>query len=189
MGNAGGYILNFASIILGLALGDMLIDFDRLLRLRRQVRWHPLPLIAAAFVLMVLVAAWWELYFLSLVETITVGHFLPYFAKLVLIFLLAAAVLPSDWKDQMDLKAYYFDNRVRLFGTWWLLTALIIAMAISQAGRLPAWGFLIFSGRGLVAMPILAWSPRPIVHWVLLPILLALFTWQWFNIAIGVGGS
>lgn len=187
MGSAGGYIVNFASIILGLAVGDMLIDFDRLLRFRKQVRWHPLPFIASAFVLMVLVAAWWELYFLASVGSITVAHFLPYFTKLVLIFLLAAAVLPSEWKDRMDLKAYYFDNRVRLFATWWLLALLILTMPILH-GETFHWPTL-FSARGLVALPVLAITRRPIVHWLLLPTLFALFAWQWLNIAIGTGSG
>ncbi len=187
MGSAGGYIVNFASIILGLALADMLIDFDRLLRFRKQVRWYPLPFIASAFVLMVLIAAWWELYFLASVRTITVAYFLPYFGKLVLIFLLAAAVLPSEWQDRIDLKAYYFDNRVRMFGTWWLLALLILTMPILQ-GEPFQWPSL-FSARGLVAMPVLAFTRRPLIHWILLPTLFVLFTWQWLDIAIGTGSS
>lgn len=183
--SAGSYILNFASIILGLAVADMLIDLDRLLRARRRVRWHPLPVIAFAFVLMVLIAAWWELYDLSSTRTITVAVFLPYFAKLILIFLLAAAVLPTEWEGKMDLKEYYFANARYFFGLWWLLGLVILFMPTMQGEGLPTLGFVLAMSRGLVGMFVLAVVRRPLVHWLILPTLFVLFTWQWFNRAIG----
>lgn len=186
MSGAGSYILNFASIILGLAVADMLMDLDRLLRARRRVRWHALPVIAFAFVLMVLVAAWWELYDLSATRTMTVALFLPYFAKLILIFLLSAAVLPSEWEGNIDLGQYYFANARYFFGIWWLLSVLILFMPTMQGEGLPSLGFVVALSRGLIGMLVLALFRKPLVHWLVLPALFVLFTWQWFDRAIGI---
>lgn len=185
MDSAGTYILNFASVVLGLALGDMLLDLDRLLRPHVKVRWHPLPVIAAAFVLVVIVAAWWELYFISSVKTVSVAHFLPYFLKLVLIFLLAAAVLPSEWHGAVDLREYYFDNHRRLFGTWFALSNVILFMPSLLYKGWPPLGIFLWNAKGLVGMGVLAFTRKPIVHWLILPTLFVLFTWQWLSATIG----
>ena len=44
----GGYWATFVSIIMGLGLADLLMNFHRLLHERKRVDWDALPLVWAA---------------------------------------------------------------------------------------------------------------------------------------------
>jgi hypothetical protein len=190
MQDAAAYIVSFASILFGLAVGDLLLDLDRLLKNRRKVRWHPLPLLAAAFVMFVVITGWWDLYSVLVEETsFSIADFFPQLVKLVLVFLIAAAALPSDVSESTDLKQYYFDNH-RYFYTLFCLLALWLAVTplltesvsivvILTAG--PGW----FLGSRILAYGILAWTRREWVHWILLPLLSLSFVITWLHVRIG----
>ena len=62
------YSLVLVTIIVGLAIADMLESLHRLLRSRTSIRWHWLPLVAALLVLLTLVQFWWGFYRLGRTE-------------------------------------------------------------------------------------------------------------------------
>ncbi len=184
MHDAGAYIVNFASILFGLAVGGLLLNINRLLQYRRQVRWHPLPLIAATYILFALLAGWWDLYgVLSGQSTFSISDFLPFYIKLILLFLLAAAVLPSEG-DSLDLVTYYFDNRRYFYGLWFIFIIWIIAEP-AMFGHPIGWDRLNFMLPRLVGFAVLAWTGRRWVHWLILPLLTASFIFLWFKAQIG----
>ncbi len=130
------YTSVLASIIIGLALVDILVSLNRLIRSGGAVKWHWAAPLAAVFVVLTLIQIWWSLYRPQ--DTgITIGQFLPLFVELVILFLLAAAALPDDVPaDGVDLKAYYHRNGPYFWGLFtaalgWLLLVEVIENAMN----------------------------------------------------------
>ena len=127
------YTSVMASIIIGLALVDVLASLNRLIRAGGLVRWHWAAPLASVLVVLRLIQVWWSLY--SPQDTgLTIGQFLPLLVELVILFLLSAAALPDAvTTDGIDLKAYYHRNGPYF---WSLFTAALgwpIAMHIVEA--------------------------------------------------------
>lgn len=128
------YIAVLASIIIGLALVDILVSLNRLIRAGRAVRWHWAAPASAALVTMVLIQIWWSLYRPDNFP-MTIGQFLPLLVQLVILFLLAAASLPDEaTPDGFELKAYYHRDGPYF---WSLFTAalgwLLLVESIQKA--------------------------------------------------------
>lgn len=116
------YVSVLASIIIGLALVDILVSLNRLIRTGREVRWHWAAPLAALLVTLTIVQIWWSL-FRPEGAPMTIGQFLPLLVEMVILFLLAAASLPDEQTpDGMDLRAYY-DRNGPYF--WALFTAAL----------------------------------------------------------------
>ena len=132
------YVAVLISIIIGLALTDLLVSFHRLLRAGRRVRWDWAAPLAALLVVFTLIFIWWSLYRpTGQAGALSIGQFLPSLVALVLLFLLAAAALPDDVPAEgLDLREYY-DRNGRYF--WGLYTAtlgwLLAAEAVPAAWR------------------------------------------------------
>ena len=116
------YVSVMASIIIGLALVDVLVSLNRLIRAGRQVRWDWAAPLASLLVVLTLIQIWWGLY-QPTDRGMTIGQFLPLFVELVILFLLGAAALPDEVPaDGIDLKTYY-DRNGPYF--WSLFTAAL----------------------------------------------------------------
>ncbi len=128
------YTSVLASIIIGLALVDVLVSLNRLIRAGAKVRWHWAAPVATGLVVMTLLQIWWSLYRPQEGAT-TIGQFLPLFVALVILFLLAAAALPDEVPEEgLDLKAYYHRNGPYFWGLFaaalgWLMLVELIASA------------------------------------------------------------
>ena len=53
------YILPLVSVLVGLAIADLAVSFNRLLRARRRVTWDWLALLAAFIALVAVLDIWW----------------------------------------------------------------------------------------------------------------------------------
>lgn len=135
------YTSVMASIIVGLALVDILISLNRLIRAGGSVRWHWAAPVTAALITMTIIQIWWSIY--EPQDTpMTIGQFLPLLVELVLLFLLAASALPDEIPaGGIDLRLYYDRNSPYL----WSLFAASLAWATAgsavewvQAGENPA---------------------------------------------------
>lgn len=116
------YTSVMASIIVGLAMVDILVSLNRLIRAGGSVRWHWAAPATALLVALTLLQIWWSIYSPQDAAT-TIGQFLPLLVELVLLFLLAAAVLPDEIPaGGLDLRLYY-DRNGRYF--WSLFTAAL----------------------------------------------------------------
>lgn len=115
------------TIVYGLMLTDLFASLHRLIRNRRLVRWHWLPLLAAWYVLLILLKNWWDLPFSQ--DSQRWQHllvFLAYGHMLVLWYLVVSTVLPDEVPAAgLDLKEFYFRNHRVL----WLLMALVLALS------------------------------------------------------------
>lgn len=138
--STGDYIATFASILVGLAVADLVTSFNRLARARAQVKWDWLPVAAAALVLLSSVQIWWSRFELWRdAELFSFAAFLPDLLLLLLIFFLAAAALPDDVpaEGRFDLGAFYRDN-ARYF--WTLFAGFVATATVVRAGRASAEG-------------------------------------------------
>lgn len=136
------YTSVLASIIIGLALVDVLVSLNRLIRAGKAVKWHWAAPAATILVVLTVIQIWWALYRPE-DASISIGQFLPLFVELVILFLLAAAALPDEVPAEgVDLKAYYHRNGPYFWGLFtaalgWLL--LIDAIENATNGVLLAF--------------------------------------------------
>ena len=118
------YALGLFSVLIGLAVADIAASFHRLARSKAPVSWDPLALFAAFYALCMAVGMWFDLWGVRNVsEARQYFFYLFMVANLFVLFLIAAASLPDDPREDGNLRAYYERNR-RYF---WLLIALFQA--------------------------------------------------------------
>jgi len=119
-----GYWATLVSIILGLGLADLLVNFHRLLAERDRVRWDGLPLIWTLSVLLLLLNYWWALALNrdGAANAHTAGEFGLAATVPILLFLVCASVLPRRLpaEDLLDMRAGWERQRT-LFAALFLL--------------------------------------------------------------------
>jgi hypothetical protein len=130
------YLLGFVSILIGLSVADLLSSFHRLVRARRRVRWSWLALAWAALTFLAVVQAWWVFYWNG--RGAIWGNFFAFFLPLLnfaLLYLLCAAALPEvEAGGEIDLEAFYFQQRGYFFGllSAYVLSAFVIDLALGR---------------------------------------------------------
>lgn len=103
------YLLTFASIVLALAVGDIVLSFHRLLAAGPKVRWDWLAPLAALTALLKILTQWWEWYPIrQQADRVTFELFALVVASVAVLFLLAAAALPDEVGEaEVDLRAHF----------------------------------------------------------------------------------
>jgi hypothetical protein len=149
--NAAEYVSVLVSIVIGLALADILTSLHELFRAGRRVKWDWAAPLATALVVMLLMMMWWSLYPgqagagspPAAAEPMTIGRFLPQFVLLVLLFLLAAGALPDEVPvEGVDLRAYYERNAAYFWSLFaatlaWVMGVEIVGAALEGAKLVP----------------------------------------------------
>jgi hypothetical protein len=113
------YSLGLTSILVSLALANIVMCFHRLLRNARRVKWDGRVLIAAALVIVEIVRLWfatWTVRDVTQAETFSV--YLGIFVEVLLLVLLAASALPEEVGEKCDLSAFYEGNRRYFWGVF-----------------------------------------------------------------------
>jgi hypothetical protein len=135
--NSAEYVAVLISIVIGLALTDVLQSLHRLLRAGRGVKWDWAAPLSTLLVVMVLVMLWWAFY-QPAAGRISIGEFLPTLGTLVLLFLLAASALPDEVPAEgLDLRDYYQRNGRYL---WTLFAGLLAWLLLVDVGNALAHG-------------------------------------------------
>lgn len=177
---AAGYVLGLLSILSGLAIADLVVSLNRLIRAGGKVKWDWLAPLGAAIAAASVVVAWWYGWQNTLdpAYTPTFGKFIVSLGQMVLLFLLSCAALPDNAPDEgTDLRAYYDDNGRYFWGLYALLTLsfLIKDVIILRMGDLPYMALgLVWAGFTLVVALALTFSRRRWLHMLLAPVILAL---------------
>ena len=186
------YALGLYSVLIGLAIADIAASFHRLARSGSPVKWHPLPVLAAAYAFCMAVGMWFEVW--TIRNVVEARHYLFYLTMVgnfFVLFLIAAASLPDDPARDSDLEAYYQRNR-RYF---WSLVVLFEIVYIAQGvyfvhsifSRMPTdvrvtflsqWALLLF-----VPLAMAVSRSRPF-HYLGFGILFAVQTWHYLAYAI-----
>ena len=160
--------ITLVSVIVGLGLTELLANLNRLIRARREVRWHALPLLWAAVCLILVVNLWWGIYLgaIGIANPTNAAQFLLYLFVPVLLYLVCAAALPEPGPHgPTDLRARYYEGS-RYFSV--LLFAYVAATMgqayLAQGGVDLSVTTLLRLGILVVLLP-LVWVRHPGYHW------------------------
>jgi hypothetical protein len=133
------------SIILGLAIAQVLQGIRGLLLSRRHVRLYPPVLLWAAIILLMAVQMWWASFGLADHSEWTFAEFGIVLVQTVLLYMLAALVLPDfALREPADLKEHYYREARPFFG---ILVAIQLVGMIKDVmidGYLPTGTSLTF---------------------------------------------
>lgn len=118
------YLAAFVSIVLAVALTDMVQSVHRLIRARERVKWDPLAPLMALSVFLGLLSVFFSLWGDARFDRLTYYGLVAFMIQPVLQALLAFAVLPDEIPDRgLDLRQFYFTSR-----RYWVILLAIIAV-------------------------------------------------------------
>lgn len=121
------YLAAFITIMLAIALTDLLMSLHRLIIACRSVRWSVLPLIAASYVFVSVVSEFFSIWVVADVPQVSFFYLLLLVIVPSLIALAAFTVLPDHVPNEgLDLWQVYIQNHVYLY----------VTLALSFAGDL-----------------------------------------------------
>ena len=127
------YLSVLISIIVGLAITQLLSGAARLIQLRRRVRPHATTLCWMVFLFLLDTQIWWAAFFRRFNQDWNFFLFLFYLLMPILAFLLSYLVLPElGDEDEIDLADNFNANRPWFFG---LFALLLCASLMEQAIR------------------------------------------------------
>lgn len=136
------------SIIIGLGIADLLVNFHRLIHARKHVQWDGLPLVWAAIALLWLFNYWWAVGagLDGSRDARVVGHYVLLAILPILLFLMSASVLPRAIPESglLDMHAEWSKSR-DIF-----LTVFAINQAATWVVVSVARGAVVFDFAGLV---------------------------------------
>lgn len=123
--DAFSYLSVLLSIILGLAITQVLKGFRGLMQSRARLRMYWPTVVWSILVLVIAVQSWWAMFDLRHHEDWTFFAFSVVLAQTIVVYLLAALVLPDFFGETgFDLRAHYYDHQRWFFAQ---LIALIVA--------------------------------------------------------------
>ncbi|MBD59416.1 MAG: hypothetical protein CL808_04765 [Citromicrobium sp.] len=175
-GEAFLYLAVLTSIILGLAIQQVLLGYRDLILTRSKARLFAPVLTWSAIILLIVAQNWWESFGLIGQQDWNFLSFGMILLQALIIYMLAAVVFPRTEGDvPIDLRDHYFRERTSLY-------AIAMAYVVSSPVRalivdgtlLPALD-LVFHAVFLGSFIALAVVRRAIVHQVLVPLVLLAF--------------
>lgn len=169
------YLSVLLSIIIGLAVTQLLQGLRVLMLTRATARLYAPSLIWTFLLLLIATQMWWSSFSLSDHRDWTFGLYAIILLQVALFYLACGLVLPDLKPEQIDLEADYFHNRGWFFGLLGATAVASIAKDVVLDGALPAAANLLFHLVliGSCAAAIATSNRR--YHGLLAPISLALF--------------
>jgi hypothetical protein len=155
--DAFSYLSVLLSIILGLAITQLLQGLGQLLQARERVRWYWPAVLWMAMLLLIYVQSWWAMFGLRNVQAWTFGAFAVVLLQTVLEYLPAALLVPASFgAGEVDMRAHYFAQLRPFFGTMVLLLVVSLLKDLVLTGTFssaPNVGFhLAWISLSVVAM-------------------------------------
>lgn len=172
MTDAFAYLSVLLSIIIGLAIAEVLQGYGRLLLARGKVKLYAPALIWSAMMLLLAAQFWWVSFGL---RNITLWNFAAFCAVLlqtVMLFMGTTLIIPRvDADDPLDLKAHYYRESVPFFGFGLLFIVIgLVKDWLLETSERPAWSYWFFGFfAGLTLISLLTKHPR--VHELVGPIM------------------
>ncbi len=125
------------AIILGLALAELGTSFHRLMRAGKRVQWDWMSPALAFVMLLETVQFWWvsQGWYANATE-LRLIEFLPRLLVLLMIYLLAAAVLPDEVPEQgINLRTFYVQTSRYFWALVVLLTLFLMVFVVPASVR------------------------------------------------------
>ena len=118
------YLSAFVTIVLAIALGDMIQSTHRLIRARHRVKWDALPLVFAAIVALAVISEFFSIWSGLAISQVSMPRLLWMLVVPTMFALLAYSVLPDEIPAKgLDLTAFYFSER-RVWATIFAILSL-----------------------------------------------------------------
>jgi hypothetical protein len=131
------YLSVLLSIILGLAITQILKGFRGIVLARSRVRMYWPVLAWAALLLLIDVQSWWAMFGLRSISNWTFPGFSIVLAQTIAQYMLAAIVFPDFASEKVDLSEHYHDHTRWFFGLLVLLLLISLGKDLVLAGHLP----------------------------------------------------
>jgi hypothetical protein len=163
--DAFSYLSVLISLILGLAITQVLKGFRGIMQSRLRLIGYWPTVLWAILIMVIAVQSWWSMYGLRHYQPWTFFGFSAVLAQTVVLYLLAALVLPDFFGDTaVNLREHYYGHRKWFFALLVLLIVASIGKQLVLQGSLPPpvdLGFhLAFAAMGVTGMAI----ARPRYH-------------------------
>jgi hypothetical protein len=159
--DAFNYLSVLISIVLGLAITQLLQGYRTMLIARSRIDLYGAPFGWAALLLIVGVQMWWSMFGLSHHGQWTFLQFAAVLLQVVLLYLLAALVFPDVGADQrLDLRQHYFDQAPWFFGFGMALLVVSVVKDLIVMGEWPKPANLAFH-----ALFFVAWALAAVSRW------------------------
>ncbi len=135
--SAFDYLTVLNSIVLGLAIANVLTRLATVVTAREQVDFYWPPVVWAVWLFFISVQHWWAEWGVRHTQHWTFGAFWLELLVPVDLFLLSTLVLPERKEDgKRNLGEWYFHNRRWFFAVMFFLPALSIASEVARSGRM-----------------------------------------------------
>ena len=132
------YLSVLLSIILGLAITQVLLGFRGLILTRVKVKLYLPTVIWAGLALLIAIQAWWASFGLRMRASWTFLGFIVIVLQAISVYMATAVVLPDITGDSIvDLRDHYFAHRSWFFG--FMLSSVVFSAAkeFALTGHLP----------------------------------------------------
>ncbi len=174
--DAFSYLSVLLSVILGLAIQQVLLGYRGLALARRQIRWYAPPLIWSVLILLMVAQHWWSSFGLADRSEWSFALFATILIQTALFYMMAAVVLPDIPPDQStDLRDHYYREAPVFFAigsatiAWSLFRSYMIEGRLDQPIDIAF--HLLFLAMSLIAI----FSKRPRLHEIFAASMIALF--------------
>lgn len=151
------YLSVLISIILGLALTQLLTGAGRLIRIRDRVRFFYPVGVWMGILFIIIVQSWWTMFTLRLYDDWTFDKFLVVLLHPMLVYLLVELVTPdTEGGSAVDMKANYFRQAPVFFGAMLALLLASLARPLVMTWRFTPWldfaFHAVFIGLAIIAI-------------------------------------
>ena len=178
----GGYWATFVSIVLGLGVADLLINFHRLLHERKRVDWDALPLVWAVVALLWIINYWWAVAgnLTRWSDLRVVIEFALAAVPPIMLFLLAASLLPRAMpaEGRLDMRDEWQKGR-GLFLTLAVIYQCMAWINVTLASGGLVWDFVaLVRGVFLGAMVLALVLKDRRMDWAAAVVILVMLVWR-----------
>jgi hypothetical protein len=165
---AYSHVVVVMSIVLGLAVTQLLKGVAQLYRTRRRIHVYWLHTAWIAFLAVFSLLLWWTYWHYRDIEEWTFFRFVLYLSPTVVFYFITAIAIPDPTEGVTDLREYYFANRAGFFGTF-ALYGVCAALAAVFVRELPILDPSNLFRVGMVLLCLLlVWSARELIHTIAL---------------------
>lgn len=175
--DAFAYLSVLISIIIGLAITQILQGFRGLMLARSRLRPYWPSIVWAVLLLLISVQVWWAMYDLRWYRDWSFFGFAVVLAETVPLYLLAGLVFPDvAHAADTDLRAHYFGNHRWFFVLAMLLIVTSLLKTAVLYGHLPSPLDTGYQALFLVTAALAAWTRREWFHKLVALTSVAIFT-------------
>ena len=136
--DAFGHLSVLISIILGLAITQLLQGFRGIVLARRRVRAYWVPVLWAVIVLVICVQTWWAMFGMRNLREWTFVGFALVLLQVLTSYMQAAFILPDfTARETVDLRQHYYSHLRWFFGAGVLTLLTSLTKDVVLSGHLP----------------------------------------------------